>query len=72
MNTQEEWDKNLLVVAAVEGYAHRHNIAAAETLELFTKNRITDLIRSNYDTLHTQELEESLGFAEDVLERKLR
>jgi hypothetical protein len=72
MNSCEEWDKNLLVVAAVEGYAHRHTIPAQETLELFRKYRITDLIRSNYETLHTQELEESLEFAEDVLKRNLQ
>jgi hypothetical protein len=67
MLEQRERDENLLVVAAVEGYALKHGITAKETLALFDKNDLVCLIRSNYGTLHTQSLEESAVFAEDYL-----
>ena len=63
-------DKNLLVVAAVEEYARRHQISAHETLGIFLKYGITDSIRDCYETLHTQDIYESVSFAEDILKRK--
>ena len=63
-------EKNLLVVVAVEEYARRHNISAHDTLKLFLKFGITDLIRQCYETLHTQDIYECVGFAEDILKRK--
>ena len=63
-------EKNLLVVVAVEEYARRHRISAHDTLELFLKFGITDLIRQCYETLHTQDIYECVGFAEDILKRK--
>jgi hypothetical protein len=68
--TEEQRDRNLLVVAAVEGYARRHKIPARETLELFLKHGITESIRRCYETLHTQDLSECVLFAEDILNRK--
>jgi len=62
--------KNLLVVVAVEEYSKRHKISAHETLELFVKFGITDLIRQCYETLHTQDIYECADFAEDILKRK--
>jgi len=70
--TQEQRDKNLLVIAAVEGYARRHNISAEETFALFKKYQVTDDIRNCYGTLHTQSLDESVYFAEDVLAWKAK
>jgi hypothetical protein len=67
-DTQHE--KNLLVVAAVEEYARRHQISAHETLVIFLKYGITDSIRDCYETLHTQDIYESVSFAEDILKRK--
>ena len=63
-------EENLLVVVAVEEYSRRHRISAHETLELFLKFNITDLIRKCYNTLHTQDIYECVEFAEDILERK--
>jgi hypothetical protein len=69
MFSQRERDENLLVVAAVQSYSLKHDIPACETVALFQSKGIIDLIRSNYDVLHTQSLSESASFAEDVLKR---
>jgi hypothetical protein len=63
-------DENLLVVFAVEEYARRHGISAYETLGLFLKFGITESIRQCYETLHTQDIYETVSFAEDILKRK--
>ena len=62
-------DENLLVVAAVEAYAYNHNISSSETFELFKKYNIPNLIRENYESLHTQDLDDTIQFAEDVLKK---
>ena len=63
-------DKNLLVVVAVEEYARRHKIPAHEALDVFLKFGITESIRQCYETLHTQDIYESVSFAEDIIARK--
>ena len=63
-------EENLLVVVAVEEYSRRHGISAHETLKLFLKFGITNMIRQCYDTLHTQDIYECVEFAEDILKRK--
>jgi len=68
INTQH--DENLLVVFAVEEYARQYKISAYETLDLFIKFGITESIRQCYDTLHTQDINECVLFAEDILKRK--
>jgi len=60
-------DLNLLFVYAVEGFSHRHNLAEKDVLILFRKHGINELIRRNYNTLHTQDIDESISFAEDIL-----
>ncbi|MDR2901462.1 MAG: DUF3791 domain-containing protein [Treponema sp.] len=67
--TEIERDQNLMLVYAVEGYSMRHSVSEKETLSLFRKYGITHLIRKNYNALHTQDLDESISFAEDVLSR---
>ncbi|MDR1264029.1 MAG: DUF3791 domain-containing protein [Propionibacteriaceae bacterium] len=62
-------DENLLVVAAVEGYSRRHHVPARETIQTFARQGLLRLIRDNYPVLHTQSLDESVAFAEDVLAR---
>jgi uncharacterized protein YhbP (UPF0306 family) len=69
MYDQKLRDENLLVVAAVEGYSIKHGISAKETLTIFDQKNLIDIIRSHYETLHTQSLSESAAFAEDVLGR---
>jgi hypothetical protein len=65
-----ERDQNLMLVYAVEGYSHRHNLSEIDVLSLFKKHGITNLIRKNYNTLHTQNFDECIKFAEDVLSWK--
>lgn len=62
-------DMNLLVVEAVEGYAYRHNVSTRDTYLLFKDNNIICLLRENYGILHTQSMEESIYFVEDILRR---
>ena len=59
-----------MLVVAVEEYAHKHNLAPQDALLLFMQNNINNLIRKNYGALHTQNLDESFHFAEDILARK--
>jgi hypothetical protein len=67
----ETWrDENLLIVCAVEGYARRHNIPTRETLKLFRDYGVTAAIRQCYGTLHTQDIDETVYFAEDFIEAR--
>jgi len=63
-------DENLLVVVAVEEYSRRHNMPAKDVFRLFMKNDVIKSIRQCYNTLHTQDLYESVEFAEDIIKRK--
>jgi len=67
--TNTQHDENLLVVFAVEEYARRNGISASETLGIFLEHGITESIRQCYATLHTQDMYESVSFAEDILKR---
>lgn len=69
MNNLEN-DINLLIIEAVEGYAYNHKISSSEALDVFKKYNIIKLIKSQYDVLHTQSLDESINFVEDVVRRK--
>jgi len=62
-----EHDQNLMIVYAVEGYSKRHNLPEKDVIVLFRKHGINSLIRKNYNALHTQDFDESISFAEDVL-----
>ena len=68
--TQTDIDKNLIVVAAIEGYSDKHNIPAKAVFDLFQENNIINLLRSQYEALHTQGIYEGILFAEDILSRK--
>jgi len=61
-----------MIVVAVEEYSHKYKLTPQDTLSLFMQNGIHTLIRKNYAALHTQSLEESFYFAEDILTRKLK
>ena len=65
--TQREKDENLMIVAAVVGYALKHDIETATAYDIFLKHDIFSKIRNCYEVLHTQGIDESLYFAEDVL-----
>lgn len=66
---QTEIDKNLLEVVAIQGYAENHNLNEAEVYNEFAKHKILPMIREQYDALHTQPLEETVGFVEDVMSK---
>ena len=68
--TETEREQNLILVYAVEGYSQRHNLPEKDVLTLFRKHGINRLIRKNYNVLHTQDLDESISFVEDVLSWK--
>jgi len=70
--TQTERDENLMLVVAVEGYSHKHNISPQDTLSLFMQNDVNKLIRRNSWALSTQAFDEPFLFAEDVLARKMK
>jgi hypothetical protein len=62
-------DENLMLVAAVERYAQQHHIPTANSFNIFRQYGIDKLIRKHYNALHTQSLDESFYFAEDVIKR---
>jgi len=63
----KEHDQNLMFVYAVEGYSQAHNMPEKDVIALFKKHGISQLIRENYNALHTQDFDESISFTEDVL-----
>ena len=67
--TQREKDENLMIVSAVIGYALKHGIETPDAYDLFQHHDIFAKIRACYDVLHTQSIDESLYFAEDILAR---
>ena len=70
--TNAEIDENLIVVAAIEGYSSKHNLPTDVVFDLFDKNDVIKLLRSQYAVLHTQSMDESVCFAEDILVRKMQ
>jgi hypothetical protein len=69
-HTDIEHDKNLMLVYAVEGYSPRHNLPEKDVIALLRKHGINSLIRNNYNALHTQDLDETIYFNEDILSWK--
>ncbi|MDR1022279.1 MAG: DUF3791 domain-containing protein [Prevotellaceae bacterium] len=65
-------DENLLIVVAVEQYARKYGLSTLEAFTLFHENEINTLIRKHYNALHTQSLDESFHFADDVLKQRLK
>jgi len=66
---QRQRDENLMLVAAVEQYAQRYDMPTATSFALFRQYGVNTLIRQHYNALHTQPLDESFRFAEDVIKR---
>ncbi|MDR2907311.1 MAG: DUF3791 domain-containing protein [Bacteroidales bacterium] len=71
-NMPQYRDENLMLVAAVEQYAQHHRISTAKSFDIFRQYGINKLIRKHYNALHTQALDESFYFAEDVINRNLK
>jgi hypothetical protein len=70
--TNRQKDENLMIVVAVELYAEKYGLSTAEAFALFRKHKINTLIRTHYNALHTQPLEESFHFADDILKRRFK
>jgi hypothetical protein len=66
----QQHDQNLMLVTAVEGYAQRYSLSEREVFALFDKYGVAALIRAAYEVLYTQNLEESINFADDILRWK--
>jgi hypothetical protein len=58
-----------MLVAAVEQYAQKYCISTATSFAIFQQYGINTLIRKHYAALHTQPLEESFLFADDIIKR---
>jgi hypothetical protein len=69
-HTARRRGENLLVICAVEGYARRHGMTSKETLRLFREYGVTKAIRQCYGGLHTQDIDETVYFAEDYIEAR--
>ena len=70
-NGRQQRDENLMLVAAVEQYAQKYAIPTAVSFAIFQQNDINMLIRQHFNALHTQHLDESFYFAEDILKRNI-
>lgn len=69
MTEQDRNDCDFLVVAAVEGYARKHDMKVADVLKLFRQHDIIAAIRSQYPVLHMLDPDETEIFAEDMVKR---
>lgn len=63
-------DMNFMIVSTIEEFGYRHQISTAVVFELFKKNHLFDMIRSQYDVLHTLPLSESTDMAESLLKKQ--
>lgn len=69
MSELEIRESNLLVIAAVEGYAYKYNMSTIDVIRLFMAHDIFKKIRSQYKVLHMLDLDDVVDFAEDMLKR---
>ena len=65
--SQTEHIQNLILVAAVDGFARQHNISPIEAFDTFERYGLFEILCENYETLHTQELFEGARFADDYI-----
>jgi hypothetical protein len=68
--SKRQRDENLMIVTATELYAAKYGLPTAEVFALFRQNGINTLIRKHYNALHTQPLDESFYFADDIIKRR--
>ena len=69
MEDTRKQEENLIIVSTVEEYALKHQMKVSDVLRLFSKNKIGQILRSQYDVLHMLDLSESLDFVETYLGR---
>ncbi len=64
-----EREANFMVVAAIEGYSHRHGLSTKETYWRFRIHNVIHMLRDNYDELKAQSIDQYIDFCEDILRR---
>ncbi len=67
MTDKQKQESDLIFVVTTENYAARHKMSISNVLNLFSKKNIYNLLRSQYEVLHTLDFNESLEFVEDYL-----
>ena len=67
MTDKQKHESDLIFVITTENYATRHRMSILNVLKLFSKKNIYNLLRSQYEVLHTLDFDESLEFVEDYL-----
>ena len=67
MTDKQKQESDLIFVITTENYAARHKMTILNVLKLFSKKNIYNLLRSQYEVLHTLDYNESLEFVEDYL-----
>ncbi len=66
---QKEREQNLIIVAALDRFAEKKGMSLYDTAVLFKEYGLFDLLRENYEVLHTQDIFEGASFASDYLDR---
>ena len=66
---QKEREQNLMVVAALDRFAEQEGLSLHDSVRIFRQYGIFDLLRDNYEALHTQGLYEGANFASDYIAR---
>jgi len=56
-----------MLVAAVDSYADEYGLPYSQVFARFKEHGAFDALRSSYDVLHTQSLDESAAFVKDFL-----
>jgi hypothetical protein len=64
-----EREQNLIIVASLDNYALQQGISLREAALLFKQYDVFEVLRNNYETLHTQDLSEGACFARDYISR---
>ena len=70
MTDKQKQESDLIFVITTENYATRHKMNILNVLKLFSKKNIYNLLRSQYEVLHTLDFNESLEFVEDYLSKE--
>ena len=64
---QKEREQNLIIVAALDKFSEEQGISLKEAVQLFKRYNLFNILRDNYDTLHTQDIFEGARFARDYI-----
>ncbi|MCD7823554.1 MAG: DUF3791 domain-containing protein [Oscillospiraceae bacterium] len=71
MSDRIKKESDLIVVAVAEEFGYKKNMEMSEVLKLFEDKGIFELLRSQYDVLHTLDLSEGTEYVEDYLARSV-